>query len=129
MTEEVVAMPGECEPLEETSDVEHPVAAPLEPLHTVVEALHTPTGLSTHEVMRDLFSPPLDGSQKALELGQPALTHPLAPRPIARSSVDSNDLIISKYLICRIISGNLVSRHSLTVHFPADAPGTPSRYL
>ena len=81
MTEEVVAMPVECEPLEETPDVEDPIAAPLEYLHAVVEALNKPAGLPTHEVVRDLIHPPLDRPQKALELGQPALTHPLVPSP------------------------------------------------
>src|SRR5215472_19224012 len=52
MTEELVSMQVECEPLEETPDVEDPIAAPLEHLHAVVETLHKPAGLPTHEVVR-----------------------------------------------------------------------------
>jgi hypothetical protein len=69
------------EPLEETPDVEDPVAAPLEHLHAVAEALNKPADLPAHEVVRDLLHPPIDRPQNALELGQPALTHPLAPSP------------------------------------------------
>ena len=81
MTEALVSMQVECEPLEETSDVEDPVAPPLEHLHAVVEALHKPAGLPTLEVVRDLLHPPIERPQKALELGQPTLPHLLAPDP------------------------------------------------
>jgi hypothetical protein len=43
MTEELVAMQVEREPLEEPVDVEEPVAASLEHFHAVVETLHKPT--------------------------------------------------------------------------------------
>jgi hypothetical protein len=53
VTEELVPMPVEREPLKEPSDVEEPIAAaPREYLHAVVEALHTPAGLPTLEVVR-----------------------------------------------------------------------------
>src|SRR5215510_2409634 len=74
-------MPVEREPLEEPADVEDPIAAPREHLHAVVETLHKPARLPTLEVVRDLIHPPLDRPQNALELGQPTLTHPLAPGP------------------------------------------------
>src|SRR2546430_11695188 len=81
MTKDLEPMPVECEPLEETSDVEDPVATPLEHLHAVVEALHKPAGLPTLEVVRDLLHPPIERPQTALELGQPTLPHPRAPDP------------------------------------------------
>src|SRR5918992_1359384 len=81
MTEELVAMQVEREPLEEPSDVEDPVAAPHEHLHAVVESFHKPAGLPTLKVIRDLIHPSLDRPQKALELNQSTLTHPLAPGP------------------------------------------------
>jgi hypothetical protein len=40
MTEELVAMQVEREPLEEPSDVEDPVTSPFEHLHAVVDLLH-----------------------------------------------------------------------------------------
>ena len=85
MTEALVAMQVEREPLEEPSDVEDPIAAPLEHLHAVVEALHKPAGLPTLEVVRDLIHPPLNRPQKALELGQPALHAPACTRPGSRT--------------------------------------------
>src|SRR6266516_134638 len=42
VTEELVAMQGEREPLKEPADVEDPVAAPLEHLHAVGESLNKP---------------------------------------------------------------------------------------
>ena len=42
VTEELVAMQVECEPLEEPADVEDPVAPPLERLHAVVKPLNKP---------------------------------------------------------------------------------------
>src|SRR5918996_2620260 len=79
MTEELVAMQVEREPLEEPSNVKDPVTSPFEHLHAVVESLHEPARLPTPEIVRDLIYPPLDRSQKALELSQPAGTHPLTP--------------------------------------------------
>ncbi len=79
MTEELVGMQVEREPLEEPADVEDPVAPPLEHVHAVVEPLHKPTRLPTLEVVRDLIHPPIDCPKKALELRKPAGTHPLAP--------------------------------------------------
>jgi len=73
MTEELVSMQVECEPWEEASDGEDPVATPLEHLK--------PAGLPALEVVRDLLHPPIERPQKALELGPPALPHPLAPAP------------------------------------------------
>src|SRR5499426_1901870 len=81
MTEELGALQVECEPLEESADVEEPVAAPCKHLYAVVEALDNAAGLPTPEVIRDRIQPPLDRSQKALELDQPTLAHPLAPHP------------------------------------------------
>jgi len=49
MTEELVAMQVEREPLEEPADVEDPVAPPLEHLHAVVETLNKPARLPTLE--------------------------------------------------------------------------------
>jgi hypothetical protein len=74
-------MQVECEPLEEPAHVKHPVTAPREHLHAVVEALDKAAGLPTLEVVRDLLQPPVDCPQKALELGQPTLPHPRAPGP------------------------------------------------
>src|SRR5215217_7105380 len=84
MTEELVAMQVEREPLEEPSHIKDPVAAPCEHLHAVVEALDKPTGLPPPEVVRDFIQPPIDRAQKALELSQPAGTHPLTPGPDRR---------------------------------------------
>src|SRR5262245_43991940 len=81
MSEELVAMQVECEALEKPANIEDPVAAPGEHLHAVVEAIDKPAGLPTLEVVRDLIHPPIDCPQKALELGQLTLAHPLAPRP------------------------------------------------
>src|SRR5919106_1305279 len=81
MTEELVAMQVEREPLEKPANIEDPVAAPREHLHAVVEALDKPAGLPTPEVVRDLIQPPIDRPQKALELSPPTLAHPLTPRP------------------------------------------------
>ncbi len=81
MTEALVAMQVEREPLEEPSHVKDPVTSPFEHLHAVVEALHKPAGLPTLEIVRDLIDPPLERPQKALELGQPAGTRPLTPGP------------------------------------------------
>ena len=81
MPEALVSMPVEREPLEERADVKNPIAPPLEPLDAVVESLNTPARLPPLEVVRALIQPPIDRPQNALELGQPALTHPLAPRP------------------------------------------------
>jgi hypothetical protein len=55
MPEELVAMQVECKPLEESSDIEEPVAAPGKHLYTVVEALDKAAGLPTLEVIRDLI--------------------------------------------------------------------------
>ncbi len=60
MTEEFVAIQVEREPLEESSEVEEPVAAPPEHLHAVVEALYKPAGLPPPVVIRDLIQPPLE---------------------------------------------------------------------
>src|SRR4051812_48652790 len=81
MTEELVAMQVQRESLEESADVEEPVAAPHEHLPAVVEAFDKAAGLPIPEVIRDLIQPPLDRHQKALELDQPTVAHPLAPRP------------------------------------------------
>jgi hypothetical protein len=48
-------MQVECKPLEESSDIEEPVAAPGKHLYTVVEALDKAAGLPTLEVIRDLI--------------------------------------------------------------------------
>ena len=74
-------MQVEREPLEKPVNIENPIAAPGEHLHPVVEALDKPAGLPPLEVIGDLLHPPIDRPQKALELGQPTLPHPLAPRP------------------------------------------------
>src|SRR6266404_1854831 len=79
MTEELVVMQVEREPLEEPADVEDPVAPPLEHFHAVVETLNKPTRLPTLEVVCDLIHPAIDRPKKALELRKPAGTHPLAP--------------------------------------------------
>jgi hypothetical protein len=55
MTEELVSMQVQREPLEEPSNVEDPVAAPCEHFHPVVEALYNAAGLPTLEVIRDLI--------------------------------------------------------------------------
>jgi hypothetical protein len=57
MTEELVAMQVEREPLEEPPDVEEAVAALREHLHVVVEALHKPADRPTMEVGRNLIPP------------------------------------------------------------------------
>jgi hypothetical protein len=59
----LVAMQVEREPLEKPANIENPVAAPREHLHTVVEALHKPTGLPTQEVVGDLIHPPIKRPQ------------------------------------------------------------------
>src|SRR5215831_567943 len=81
MTEELVAMQVEREPLEEPSNVKDPVTPPFEHLHAVVEAFHKPARLPPLEVVGDLIYPPLERPQKALELSQPAGPHPLTPGP------------------------------------------------
>src|SRR5918999_3871984 len=84
MTEELVAMEVEHEPLEELSHVKDPVASPFEHLHAVIEALDKPARLPPLEVVGDFIDPPLDRPQKALELSQPPGPHPLAPGPNRR---------------------------------------------
>src|ERR1700752_4033619 len=81
MTEELVAMQVEVDPLENPADIEEPVAPPLQHFHAVVEPLHKPTGLPTLEVIGDLLQPSIDRPQKACELSQAACTHSLAPGP------------------------------------------------
>src|SRR5262245_25337372 len=81
MAKELVAMQVERESLEKPANLEHPIAAPGEHLHPVVDALDKPTGLPTLKVIGDLIQPPIDRPQKALERGQPTLAHPLAPGP------------------------------------------------
>src|SRR5262245_50311203 len=49
MTEKLVPMQVERQPLEEPADVNDPVAAPLEHLHTVIASLTNPTGLPALE--------------------------------------------------------------------------------
>jgi hypothetical protein len=79
VTEELIPMQVEREPLEELADVEDPIAAPFKHFHAVVEPIHKAARLPTQEVVCDLIHPPIDRPQNALELGQPTLTHPLAP--------------------------------------------------
>ncbi len=67
MTEELVAMPVEREPLEEPADVEDSVAPPLEHFHAVVETPNQPTRLPTLEVIRDLGRLSIDHPKKAFE--------------------------------------------------------------
>src|SRR5215475_12451779 len=64
MTEELVSMQVQREPLEEPSNVEDPVAAPCKHFHPVVEALYNAAGLPTLEVIRDLIYPPIDSCQR-----------------------------------------------------------------
>ena len=65
MTEELVPMPVEREPLEEPADVEDSVAPPLEHFHAVVETPNKPTRLPTLEVIRDLGRLSIDHPKKA----------------------------------------------------------------
>src|SRR4029450_1846793 len=81
VTEELVAMQVEREPLKEPSDVEDAVAPSLEDLHAVVEPLDKSARLAILEVVRDLGHPPVERPKKTLELSQPAYTHPLVPAP------------------------------------------------
>src|SRR5919204_613145 len=81
MTEEVVALQVEREPLAEPSHVKDPVTPPFEPLHAVVDAVHKPARLPPLEVVGALIYPPLAPPQNALELSQPAGPHPLTPGP------------------------------------------------
>ena len=59
MTEELIAMQVEREPLEELSHVKDPETSPFEHLHAIVEALHKPARLPTLEIGRDLIQPPI----------------------------------------------------------------------
>jgi hypothetical protein len=81
VTEELVAMQVEPEPLKEPSDVNDTVAPSLEDLHAVVEPLDKSARLAILEVVRNLVHPPVDRPKKTLELGQPTYTHPLVPGP------------------------------------------------
>ena len=83
VTEELVAMQVECEPLKEPSDVKDTVAPSLKDLHAVVEPLDKSARLAILEVVRDVVHPPVDRPKKALELSQPAYTYPLVPGPQA----------------------------------------------
>ena len=51
MTEELIAMQVEREPLEEPSNVQDPVTSPFEYLHAVVQSPHKPARLPTLEVI------------------------------------------------------------------------------
>jgi hypothetical protein len=66
VTEELVPMQVEREPLKEPSNVEKPIAAPGQHLHAIVEALHKPAGLPTLEV---------DGPPTYNPKAHPVLTH------------------------------------------------------
>src|SRR5919108_5339271 len=81
MAEELVAMQVEREPLEEPANVEDPIASPFEHFYAVVESFSKPARLPPLAIVRDLIDPPLDRSQKALELSQPAGASPLIPGP------------------------------------------------
>jgi hypothetical protein len=81
MTEALVAVPVECEPLEAPADVEAPGAPPLQYVHAVVEPLPKSAGQPTLAVVGDRFTPPIDRPQSALARSQAGGTHSRAPRP------------------------------------------------
>jgi hypothetical protein len=81
VTEEVISIQVEREPLQEASNIEELVATPREHFHAVVEPLDKAACLPLVEVIRDLVHPLLERPKEAVELDQPTGTHPLGPRP------------------------------------------------
>jgi len=81
VTEALISMQVEHQPWEEASDIEDPVAPPLEHVHAVVDPLDNAACLPIVEVMRDHVHPPLERPKEAVALDQPTGPHPRGPRP------------------------------------------------
>ena len=80
MTEELVAMQVEREPLEEPADVEDPIAPPLEHFHAVVETLNKPIRLPTLEVCVNPYPSTDRSSQESPRTPQAHLPAPACTR-------------------------------------------------
>ena len=60
-------------PLKETSGAEDPITAAIEHLDLIVQSLDEATALAVQEVIRDLVEALVQGREKAVKPGQPAL--------------------------------------------------------
>jgi len=65
--------------LEQMSQIEQAIAAPLEHLDLVVQAFHKTAGVAVHKVIGDLGPPVIQRVEKGIKAGQAAVADALLP--------------------------------------------------